>query len=320
MELTGSVSLSERARINSEVAGRVIWVSPKLSNGGSIEANERFVKIDPAEYELRVKMADSAVEAAEAQVRIEEERSEEHIRVFLYDNPGAEVPDRVRGEAHIAKARAELMKARAEMEMARLDLARTDVSLPYASRVIASQIEVGEYVGPDVEGRSPHLGLVYRAQALQIEAPIQPQDLAYLAPVIGRNAQVRTRGGTYDAEVVRVSSMIAPQSRLATLFLEFSEDYAPDSLPLPGTFAEIAVSGPSYEGVYVLPESVRQEQGDIWVVQEGTLRAFGPRSLGRTDGGWVVEVFDAGDGVVDGTLPGAREGLAVAVADAAASQ
>ena len=132
VELTGSVSLSERARINSEVAGRVIWVSPKLSNGGSIEANERFVKIDPAEYELRVKMADSAVEAAEAQVRIEEERSEEHIRVFLYDNPGAEVPDRVRGEAHIAKARAELMKARAEMEMARLDLARTDVSLPYA--------------------------------------------------------------------------------------------------------------------------------------------------------------------------------------------
>ena len=35
--------------------------------------------------------------------------------------------------------------------------------------------------------------------------------------------------------------------------------------------------------------------------------------------GRVVEVFDTGDGVVVGTLPGAREGLAVTVAQAASS-
>ena len=120
--------------------------------------------------------------------------------------------------------------------------------------------------------------------------------------------------------MARVSSVIAPQTRLATVFLEFSQDHVPDSLPLPGTFAEIEISGPSYEGVYVLPGSVLQDQGSTWVVQEGTLRAFEPRTLGRTDEGWVVEPFDAGEGVVVGALPGAREGLVVAVADAAASQ
>ena len=317
--LTGSVSLSERARLKSEVAGRVIWVSPKFRNGGSIEANERFVKIDPTEYELRVKAAKSAVEAAEAEVWVAEAWGEETVKSLARDNPDAEISDWVRRRPLIAKAEAELAKARAELELARLNLARTDISLPYPSRVIASRVEVGEYVGPDLVGASPHMGVVYRAQALQIDAPIEPRALDYLAPVIGRSAKVHTRGGTYDAEVVRVSSVIAPQTRLASVFLEFSEDHAPDSLPLPGTFAEIAIRGPSYEGVYVLPESVLQEQGSVWVVQEGTLRAFEPRTLGRTDEGWVVEVFDAGDGVVVGTLPGAREGLAVAVADAAAS-
>ena len=120
-------------------------------------------------------------------------------------------------------------------------------------------------------------------------------------------------------EVVRVSSVVAPQSRLATVFLRFSEDHAPEVLPLPGTFARIAIAGPSYEDVFVLPESTLQEHGSVWVVQDGTLRGFEPETLGRTDKGRVVEVFDTGDGVVVGTLPGAREGLEVTVAQAASS-
>ncbi len=319
VELTGAVGLSERARLKAEVAGRVTWVSPKFSNGGSIEANETFVRIDPAEYELQVKVAEMAVKAAEARVRIAMTRGEEAAKAFAIAHPDAEVTDWVRREPFIAKAQARLMKARAELELARLQLQRTNISLPYPSRVIRSQTEVGEYVGPDLSGKSPLLGVVYRTRALQIDAPIEPKDLHYLDPVIGRTAQVRTRGGTYDAEVVRISSVIAPQSRLATVFLRFSEAHAPDSLPLPGTFARVAIAGPSYEDVYVLPESTLQEQGSVWVVQDGTLRGFEPETLGRTDEGWVVEVFDAGDGVVVGTLPGAREGLAVTVAQAASS-
>ena len=319
VELTGSVSLSQRARLKSEVAGRVIWVSPNFSNGGSIEAGESLVKVDPAEYELRVQWAETAVEEAEAGIWIEKARSEEYAKVYTRDNPGAEASEWVRGQPHIAKAEAALTKARTELALARLQLDRTNISVPYAGRVLATQIEVGEFVGPDLMGTSPFLGIVYRTEALQIDAQIEPKDLEYLSPIIGRSAQVRTRGGKYDAEVVRVSSAIAPRTRLASIFLEFSESHAPASLPLPGTFAEVAIMGPSYEDVYVLPESVLQEQNSVWVVQDGTLRAFVPQTLGRTDEGWVVEVFDAGEGVVVGTLPGAREGLAVTVAEATPS-
>ena len=319
VRLTGAVSLSKKARLKSEVAGRVIWVSPNFSNGGSIEANEPIARIDPTEYELRVKAAEAAVDVAEARIRIELARSEDSTTWFTRKHPDLEVTDWVRGTASIAAAQAELSRAQAELELARLQLDRTNISLPYASRVIASPIEVGEYVGPDLAGPPPHLGIVYRTDALQVEAPIEPTDLEYLNPVIGRSAQVRTRGGTFDAEVVRVSSVIAPRTRLATIFLRFSDDHAPDALPLPGTFAEVAIIGPSYDDVFLLPESALQERDGVWVVQEGTLRAFVPQTLGRTDEGRVVEVFDAGEGVVVGTLPGAREGLAVTVAEATPS-
>ena len=208
--LTGEVSLAQTARLKPEVAGRVIWVSPEFTNGGSIGANERLVRIDPTEYELRVKAAAQEVREAEARVRIARARGEENAKGFAREYPDAEASDWVRRLPHIAKAEARLEKTRAELELARLQLARTDISLPYPARVIASRIEVGEYVGPDLAGASPFMGIVYRPEALQVEAPIEPKDLEYLNPVIGRSARVRTRGGAYDAEVVRVSSVIAP--------------------------------------------------------------------------------------------------------------
>lgn len=63
--------------------------------------------------------------------------------------------------------------------------------------------------------------------------------------------------------------------------------------------------------------SVLQERDSVWVVRDGTLNALAPKSLGRTDAGWMVQAFDAGEGVVVGTLPGAREGLMVTATDAA---
>ena len=80
-------------------------------------------------------------------------------------------------------------------------------------------------------------------------------------------------------------------------------------------FAEVRIEGPSYENVYVLPESVLQESGSAWVVDKGALKSVVPKTLGRAGAGWVVEAFDAGAGVVVGAPPGARKGLAVTVAD-----
>ena len=213
------------------------------------------------------------------------------------------------------------MKAEAKMKLAQLQLDRTEISLPYDVRVAAADIDVGQFVGPaELVGRASSFGSVYRTDALQVRAPIEQDSLAYLAPAIGRSATVRTAAGTYEAHVERTSAGIGPKTRLATLFLKFAEGQPADTLPLPGTFAEVSVAGPVHDNVFVLPESALQDQNSVWVVEGGALKAVMPRALGHADGGLVVEAFDAGDGVVVGSLPGAREGLAVEVSGAQASE
>ena len=112
VRLTGSVRLERKARVVSEVMGRVVWVSPSFSNGGSIPAGETFLRIDPAEYRLRVESAQAAVSEA-----------------------------RAAGGSMLALAQTAL-------KLAELQLRRTDISLPYDSRVVSSDVEVGELVGP----------------------------------------------------------------------------------------------------------------------------------------------------------------------------
>ncbi len=315
VRLTGSVRVEQQARVMSEVTGRVAWISPKFSNGGSIPANETFIKIDTAEHELRVERAEMAVKAAEARVWVEKAGGEEDAKEFSRANPGAEVSDSVRRLPSIAEMEAELAQARVVLKLAKLRLEQTNISLPYDSRVLATELEVGEFVGParSVAGRAARLGAVYRTDAIRVRVPVDPKDLAYLVPVIGRSARVRTQLGAYDATVERVSAAVAPSTRLAGLFLKFADDVPKRTLPLPGMFAEVRIEGPSYENVYVLPESVLQEGSRVWVVDKGVLKSVMPNILGRADAGWIVEAFDAGEGVVVGAPPGARKGLAVAV-------
>ena len=315
VELTGTVNLEERVRVASEVVGRIAWVSPDFSNGGSIRANEPFIRIDPAEFELQVEAAEMAVREADAQVWVERAGAEEDIRAFERENPGVEPSEAIRRLPSIAEAEARLMRAQADLKLAELRLARTNISLPYDGRVTASDVEVGELVGPAdrVDRPASRLGVVYRTEALQVAVPIEPRDLEYLDPVIGRSARVVGEMATWEARVARVSSVVAPRTRLASVFLKFAEDAHPDSLPAPGTFVEVAIAGPAHEDVYVLPESVLQERDSVWVVRDGLLSAFVPETVGRTATGWVVQAFDAGEGLVVGVLPGAREGLAVEV-------
>ena len=302
VELTGSVRMERRTRIASEVVGRVVFVSPKFASGGSIAANETFIRIDPAGFDLEVEAAEQALREAEIRAEMERARGEEDANT-------------------LELAEAGVMKARVALEQARLQLERTRISLPYDVRVVRSDVAVGELVGPaELVGPSSRLGVVYPPGALEVDTPIETRALEHLAPVIGRSAEVHAGGRTWPAEVVRVSSVVSPKTRLASLFLRFEEGSPSDPLPFPGTFVEVAITGPSHENVYVLPESVVQERGSVWVVDGGTLRSFVPRALGRTGDGWVVEAFDAGEGVVVGTLPGARAGLAVAVAKAGSSE
>ena len=287
IELTGAVKVEARVTVMSEVEGRVEWVSPVFRNGGTFAANEPLVRLDSTEYALQVEFAQGSVAEAEARL--------------------------AQGDP---LAQAALQSAQAGLRLAELQLSRTEIAYPFAGRVITSEVGVGEVVGPlEFAGQQASMGIIYPSDALQVDAPIDMEDLAYLAPAIGRPAQIHTDSSTYSATIERVSSVVAVQSRLASVFLQFTEDQLTKPLPLPGTFVEVEIEGPPLQNVYKLPEAVLRDRDTVWVVNDGALRSVALRIIGQTGSGLVTEAFDWGEGVVVGSLPGAREGLEVDIVE-----
>lgn len=306
VDLTGNVRLERRTNITAEVSARVAWISPNFTNGGSIPANETIIRLEDIDFLQTLELAQANVKEVEARLERQKERGEHDVQVFTHKYPDLEVSPRVLREPSIAVEEAKLAKAKVAVEIAERRVAKTQISLPFDSRVINANVGIGELVGARVP-----FGVVYNQDDLQIEAPIEIRELVHLHPVVGRSAAVQANGMLLEAEVVGVSAVVAPRSRMASVFLKFAADTPKGILPLPGTFAEISIDGPEVQDVYILPLSAAQDLENVWVVENGALKSIVPRVVDRTETEWIVEAFDYYDGIALGSVPTAREGLTV---------
>ena len=223
--------------------------------------------------------------------------------------PGQTVPPLVAKVPQIERGKAEVAAAEARVALAELELDRTRLSLPFSGRVTSSTAEVGQVLG---KGQS--FGRAFALDALEIAVPVAEDDLTRLTPIVGRAAVVSAGGRSVDAVVERVSAELDERTRFATVYLTFGS--APGLIP--GTFVSVALQGPEQEDTFLLPDAAAQMGGRVWVVEDGVLRSETPQVFGRREGGLLVPAFDAGDGIVIGAVPGARDGLPVAIANAGA--
>ena len=305
VEATGSVGVRNYVALTPQVGGRVVSLSPSLKSGGAFDAGEILLVIDRRDFELANDQAQADMATAAADLMLREAESDAAKANYALLHPQAEAPPLVAKAPQIAQARARLDAARARAGVAALELQRTAFALPFAGRVKESTAEVGQ-----VLARGQPFGQAFALDALEIAAAVSAEDLARLDGAAGRSAVVHSGEGAFAAQVDRVSAELDSRSRFATLHLTFADN---DALPTPGTFVDVVVDGPRLADTFVLPEAAEQIGGTVWLVADGALRAFTPRSIGRTKAGWVVAAFDAADGVVLGAVPAAREGLPVTV-------
>lgn len=306
VEATGEIVVRNYVALTPQVGGRVASLSPSLKDGGTFQAGDTLLVIDRRDFELAHDQAQAEMATAAADLMLREAESDAAKANYALLNPGADVPPLVAKVPQIAQAQARLEAARARADIAALELERATFSLPFIGRVKESSAEVGQ-----VLARGQPFGRVFALDALEAAASVSAEDLARLGDVIGANAVVRSDQGTFAAKVDRVSAELDSRSRFATVHLTFADVAI---APQPGTFVDIDIEGPELRHTFVLPEAAEQIGATVWLVSNGVLRTHAPRSYGRTNAGWVVEAFDAGEGVVLGAVPAASAGLPVAIA------
>ena len=299
---TGSVVVRNSIDLVLQLSGRVVWVSETFRKGGSFEAGQNLLRIDPKDFELALAQAEADRLAAESSYQLVKAESEAAIANYAILHQEKDVPPLVAKTPQVEQAKARIAAASAREQIARLDLMRTDFSLPFNGRVVDSQAEVGQFLN-----QGQKFGEVFDVASIEALVPISPSDLSSLQPAIGRRASVSLGDFQLQATVARVSPNLDERTRFALLYLAFENS----TDIYPGSFFNVVVEGPRLANTILLPEAAEQINESVWVVSDNKLKRSQPRFINRQTSGVIVESFDSGDGVVLGTVPGAKEGMMV---------
>ncbi len=272
----GTVRPRTETALVPEVGGRVIWVSEQCVAGGTFERHDVLLRIDPADYQAAVEAAVAQVKQAE--LRVAREEGEAAIAARDWQELGTGEPSALTlRQPQLAGAKASLAAAKAALGKARRDLARSELRAPFAGRVRAEQVDIGQVLIP-----GQPVGAIYATDVAEVRLPIRDHELAFLELQAGRGdgPAVQLRGDfagearVWEGRIVRSEGELDPETRMVHLVAQVEDPYDESQAhPLPmGLYVEATVRGRTLEHAVVLPREALRTAAQVWVVDADTLR------------------------------------------------
>ncbi len=276
VESHGTVRPRTQIQLVSEVAGRVVWVSPSLWAGGFFDAGEELIKIEERDFELQVTAADAEVAQAKLALALEDAEAEAARGEWEKLQPGvAPSPLTVR-EPHLAQARTRVAAAEAMLAKAKLDLERATLRAPFAGRATRKNVDVGQYVG-----RGVVVAELYAVDFAEVRLPLPDEEIAFLdlrldATTRGPDVTISTEfaGSTqqWTGYLSRVEGEIDPRTRMVHVVARVEDPYdrkeQRDGPPLAaGMFVAARIAGRALSDVIVIPRSAVRDGRRVLVVE-----------------------------------------------------
>ena len=318
----GTVRPRTETVLSAEVAGSLVSVSQSFVAGGTFEAGEELLRIDPTSYEV-------AVEQAEALLR---------QRQIEFDGAKSLRSQGYRAEAEFASAAASLATARAGLVNARHNLEKTRISLPYAGMVRAKEADIGQFVSP-----GSRLGVVFATDYAEVRLPLTDQELAFVpmpppgrraadGPAVTLAANQRGRPVTWQAHITRSEGVIDLQTRVSYAVARIDDPYAlrsgnTDRTPLPmGTFVTADIDGTTVPGVIRIPRAALRGRDQLLFVDDEDRLRIRTVDVLRSDAdyAWLAGGASAGERIslthIDTPINGMKVRTAANAAAASAAR
>ncbi len=300
--VSGSLKATQSAIVKARVAGELLELS--VREGDRVQAGQVIARIEPSEYQARVRQTQQQADAAKAQVDIAQRQ---------FDNNQALVNQGFISQTALLTSQASLNGAKATHEAALAALDLTNKSLADAtlrsplSGVVAQRLaQPGERVA--IEAR---LVEVINLSQLELEAALTAEDASRVR--VGMTAQLNVEGVSepVPAKVLRINPSVQMGSRSILVYLGVQ---GREGLRQ-GQFAQGSLGTQSLQVMAVPVSSVRTDkpQPYVQVVQDGLVRHITVRTGERSEGEQqsLVAVTDVSEGtqVLSGSVGAVREGV-----------
>ena len=283
----GTVTEERRLKLQAEVSGRIVELSPNMAIGGTLSEGDVLLKIDPRDYEAIVAQQAAALATAELALKLEKgkqvvaEREWELLDPSIHSDGEGIATDFGRELAlrqpQAAEKAAALEAAKSNLAKAELDLERTILRTPFNAVVLSDDVEIGQVISA-----ASTVATLVATDTFWVQVSIPIQELEWLRQAraegeeflqaeviqsIGNN-KVATRQG----HVVRLLSDVDPDGRMARILVAVDD---PLSLTEPmgqryplllGSYVRVSIQGPEMGDVYRVPRAALRDTTRVWVL------------------------------------------------------
>ena len=302
--VSGALKASESAIVKARVAGELQELS--VREGDRVQAGQVIARIEPIEYQARVRQAQQQADAAKAQVDIAQRQFDNNQA--LVNQGFISQTALLTSQASLNGATATHAAALAALDLANKSLADATLRSPLSGVVAQRLAQPGERVA--IEAR---LVEVINLSQLELEAALTAEDASLVR--VGMTAQLQVDGvdAPISAKVLRINPSAQTGSRSILVYLGIK---GREGLRQ-GQFAQGTLGTQSLQVMAVPVDSVRTDkpQPYVQVVQDGKVAHITVRTDVRSEGErqTLVAVTGVTEGtqVLSGSVGAVREGVLV---------
>jgi RND family efflux transporter MFP subunit len=310
LPVTGTLRATQTAVIKARVAGELMDL--QVREGDAVQAGQVLARIDPTEYQRRLRQAEEQAEAARAQIDIAQRQFDNNRA--LVDQGFISKTALDTSLATLQSAQATYRAAQAGAEVARKSLEDAVLKAPFAGVISARVAQPGERVS--IDARVVEL---VNLGTLELEATLSAADSLGVRPGQTASLQIEGRAERFSARVQRINPSAQVGSRSVLVYLQLQGEPGLRQ----GLFAQ-GVIGTDVRDVLAVPlSSVRTDRVQPYVqlvqnnqvaqqtVQLGLRGARVDQPQAET---WVeITGVAPGAQVLTGALGPLREGLPVQI-------
>ncbi len=279
VSVMGTVAAAREVTLTAQVSGVVQSVSDRFVPGCLMAQGEELIYLDPADYKVEVKKAQSSLANAKAALAIElgsQNIAREEVRLLsVTSNQKVSQTDLALRKPQLEQAQADVTSAEADLTQAMLDLGRTRIKAPFNAMIVERSVNVGSYVGAQ-----DSLATLVGTDEFWVEAVVPLDQLAYIDVAHPGGCPVKIRSqsgtGTWKGRVLQVSGKLNETSRMATVIISvrtpLGTPNTPSASPLMiDDYVYVDITGRILSNVVSLPRAALQDNDTVWINRNDTL-------------------------------------------------
>ena len=304
----GTVVAATRSTLVAQVSGEITRVSPSFASGGQFKRGDVLLEIDPRNYASLV--SSSSANYSQAQANLEQEKAEaaQALKEWQRLDFDGEPSDLVLRKPQLAAAEAAVKSAKAAYDKARLDFSKTTVRAPFDGNIIATNVNVGQFVST-----GSNLGEIFSDDGLEVPMPLN--QLQYSQLIIENNPRVilsANFGGVphqWQAAVVRSDNVFDTSTRQLNVTAKITDPISDKGLRLKiGQYLSAVIEGRIVPQAVVVPNQSIREGSYLYIYDEGVIRRRDIDINWQDEQNAIVAGVQADEWVISTSLGGAVSG------------